>query len=140
VAIAHHQSPAPLVVPTIGAAHSLRIPDAAAARELEIGARVGPECGVAPAEDDRPDEQLQLVDESRRERLWREGRAIDQELPAREVAFEPSVRRGRRGQGRGVDDLVRRLPSARVVGHGSDCAARAGSVSHTASVSYMRRP
>ena len=44
--------------------------------ELEIGARLGRQCRVAPTEDDRPDEQGQLVDES----LCCEVRATDQQI------------------------------------------------------------
>ena len=88
--------------------------------ELKIGARLGRQCGVAPTEDDRPDEQGQLVDQPGDESLCCEVRATDQQIrmaaasarvPWVEVAFEPSVRGGR-GQV-GVDDLVRRLPCAR---------------------------
>jgi hypothetical protein len=96
--------------------------------ELKIGACDGGQCGIAPSEDDWPDEEGQLVDEPGDESLCCESRATDQQirtggsfhlvyLAGVEVAFEPSVRGGRRRQRRGVDDLVRRLPCARVVGH-----------------------
>ena len=90
--------------------------------ELKIGVRVGRECGVAPTEGDWPDEQRELVDQPGAESLCCEVWAADQQIPiggglqlvyraGGEAAFEPCVRSGRRGQGRGVDDLVRRLPS-----------------------------
>jgi hypothetical protein len=85
--------------------------------ELKIGARVGRQCRVAPTEDDRPDEQGQLVDQPGDESLYCEVRTTHQEIPAGgglqivyragvEAAFEPRVRGERGGQGRGVDDLV----------------------------------
>jgi hypothetical protein len=42
--------------------------------ELEVGARIARQCGVAAAEDDRPDEQLEIVDQAGHERLCREVR------------------------------------------------------------------
>jgi hypothetical protein len=45
--------------------------------ENEIDARVDRQCGVAPAEDDRPDEQGHLVDQPGGERLRCEVRAAD---------------------------------------------------------------
>ena len=78
--------------------------------ELEIGAGVGWQCGVAPTEDDWPDEQGELVDQPGDESLCCEVRATDQQIPTGgglqveyraglEVAFEPSVRSGRRRPG-----------------------------------------
>ena len=46
--------------------------------ELEIGACAGRQCGVAPTEDDWPDEQDQLVDQPGGESLRCEVRATDQ--------------------------------------------------------------
>jgi hypothetical protein len=43
--------------------------------ELEFGAHVGRQCGIAPTEDDWPDEQLELVDQSGHESLCCEVRA-----------------------------------------------------------------
>jgi hypothetical protein len=90
--------------------------------ELKIGVRVGRECGVALTEGDWPGEQHELVDHLGAESLYCEVWAADQRIPiggglqlgyraGGEAALEPCVRSGRRGQGRGVDDLVHRLPS-----------------------------
>ena len=49
--------------------------------ELEIGAGVGWQCGVAPTEDDWPDEQGELVDQPGDESLCCEVRATDQQIP-----------------------------------------------------------
>ncbi len=87
--------------------------------ELQIDAHVGRQCGGAPTEDDWPDEQGQFVDQPSDESLGCQVRATDQQVPTGgglqvayragvEVAFEPSVRGAWCGQGRGVDDLVRR--------------------------------
>src|SRR5918995_6281304 len=103
------------------------VAEAVLVEELEVGAHVGRQCGLAPTEDDWPDEQLELVDQSGHESLCCEVRATHKEIPTGgcfqvvyrtgvEVTFEPGVRGGRRGQARGVDDLVRRLPHLRVVG------------------------
>ena len=45
--------------------------------ELKVGARLGRQCGVAPTEDDWPDEQGQLVDQPGDECLCCEVRATD---------------------------------------------------------------
>ncbi len=50
--------------------------------ELEVGARVGRECGIAPTEDDWPDEELELVDQPCHESLCRKVRATHDEIPA----------------------------------------------------------
>ena len=97
------------------------------AEELEVGAHVGRQRGLPPTEDDWPDEQLELVDQPGLESLCCEVRATHKEIRAGgcfqvvyrtgvELTFQPGVRGGRRGQARGVDDLVRRLPYLRVVG------------------------
>lgn len=110
--------------------------------ECEIDAHGGRQCGVALTEDDWPDEEGEFVDQPGDERLCREGRAADQEIrPGSgfqvvnradvEVAFDPSLRDGRRGQGRGVDDPVRRLPGAGVLGRDVRPRGQGGSVSHT---------
>jgi hypothetical protein len=49
--------------------------------EFKIGARVGRQCGVAPTEDDRADEQGELVDQSGDESLCCEARATYQKIP-----------------------------------------------------------
>jgi hypothetical protein len=70
--------------------------------ELEAGAHVGQQCGLAPTEDDWPDEQLELVDQPGHESLCCEVRATDKEIPTGgcfqvmyragvEVTFEPGV-------------------------------------------------
>jgi hypothetical protein len=48
--------------------------------KLEAGARVGRQRGVAPAEDDWPDEQLELVDQPGHESLGCEVRATHEEI------------------------------------------------------------
>src|SRR4051794_16415100 len=84
--------------------------------EIEVGAHVGRECGLAATEDHWPDEQSELVDQSGHEGRCREAGATHEEIPTGgcfqvvyrtgvEVTFEPGVRGGRRGQARGVDDL-----------------------------------
>ena len=96
--------------------------------ELQIDARVGPQCGRAPTEDGWPDKQRQFVDQPSNESLGCQTRATSQQICTGgslhiayrtriEAAFEPSVRGAWPGQSRGVDDLVRCLPCARVVGH-----------------------
>jgi len=80
--------------------------------ELEVGAHVGRQCGLAPTEDEWPDEQLELVDQTGHESLCCEVRTTHKEIPT-----------GGRFQ------AVR-----------SERAARVESVSQTAIVSYMQRP
>lgn len=93
--------------------------------EREIGARLGRQRGVAPTEDDGPDEQGELIDQPGDERLCCEGRAADQEIPLGgafqvidradvEGAFEPSVGGGRCGEGQRA-----RSPAAASVASGS---------------------
>jgi hypothetical protein len=80
------------------------VDDAAAEAVLvdasQIGVRVGRQSGVAPTADDWPDEQGELVDQPRDERLRRGVRTTDQQIPTGgglqveyragvEVAFEP---------------------------------------------------
>src|SRR6186997_1889664 len=77
--------------------------------KLQAGTHVGRQRGVASAEDDRPDEQLELVDQPGHERLCCQVRATDEEIRfggglevvdqlRTEMAFEAGVRGGRLDQ------------------------------------------
>ena len=91
------------------------VAEAALVEELELGARVGRQRRLAPTEDDGPDEQVELVNEPRVDRLCRKVRTSHDEIAS----------------GRGLQVVYRA---------GSDRSAKAASVSHTAIVSYIRRP
>src|SRR5437660_8261429 len=88
------------------------VAESALVEELELGARVGRQRGLAPTEDDGPDEQLALVNQPGLDRLRREVRTAHDEIASGrglqvvyragvEVAFEAGLDGRHRSQGGG---------------------------------------
>src|SRR5919199_3038614 len=104
------------------------VAEPALVQQLELGARVAGQRGLASTEEYGPDEQVALIDESGFERVGGEVRTAHGEITGGrclrgadrvgvEVALEPSFGGRHSLQRGGVDDLVGRPPDVREVGH-----------------------
>src|SRR5579862_1474888 len=78
------------------------VTESALVEELQLGARVGRQCRIAPTEENGPDEQVKLVDQPGLESLCRQVRTSHDQIAAGrglqvahgarvEVSFEPGM-------------------------------------------------